>query len=173
MGNIYIYIDTKYIDTKYCIGNCFHVRATSSLAQTSVMVWALDSWVLIVPSDFADLGQKRWEKIYIDATVAACWNRGQNYCHVCLLTALFLPCPFSKGNYEWKTGIGCSQSTSPKKPICGRRRFFIGVIRNWSVIFSVLLGFFPSSICVHVSVTRLGRVTENTAGDGCREGDRV
>lgn len=58
----------------------FHVRATSSLA--SVMIWTLGSWVLVVPSDFADLGQKRWEKIYVDGMVAACWNRVQNYCHV-------------------------------------------------------------------------------------------
>lgn len=30
-------------DTKYCMGNCFRVRATSSPAQTSVKIWTLES----------------------------------------------------------------------------------------------------------------------------------
>lgn len=36
------------------------------------MISTLESQVLTVPSDFADLGQERWEKIDIDEMIAAC-----------------------------------------------------------------------------------------------------
>lgn len=81
------------------MGNCLLVKAPSSLAQTSVMIWTLELWVLIVPSDFADLGQKRWEKISIDAVAAACWNKVSvelpNYHRVFVpYCFILLPCPF-------------------------------------------------------------------------------
>lgn len=157
------------------MGNCLLVKATSSLSQTSVMNWILELWVLIVPSDFADLGQKRWEKIDIDAVVAACWNKVSvelpNYRRVFVPDCfVLLPCPFlqlAKEIINENRVRVFSEHQSPKDN--ERRRLFLGVTRNASGVFSAWSGFSLSSICIYATVKHLGRVIENPAGDGCQE----
>lgn len=70
-----------------------------------------------------------------------------------------------------KTRLKCSQSIRPKKSQSVREGSFSKVLSEIEVYFLLNVGFFPSSICVHVSVKYLGRVIENTAGDGCQETD--
>lgn len=89
---------------------------------------------------------------------------------------IFLPCPFvpvilpRETINENQIKVFSEHQTQKSQSVRGGS--FLKVLSEIEVLYFLLsVGFFPSSICVRVSVKHLGRVIENTAGDGCPERD--